>query len=62
MFYYQHSTHQLTINMAASTTTEPAILGVAYWMWSVAAAIGIAIGIVGVTVWRKKNKQNDFAT
>ena len=52
-FYYQHSTHQLTIEMAASTATEPAILGVAYWVWAAAAAIGVAIGIVGITVWRK---------
>jgi hypothetical protein len=54
---YQHSTHQVTIAMAANAATEPTILGIAYWVWAAVAATVIAAGIVSFTVWRTKKKE-----
>jgi disulfide bond formation protein DsbB len=56
-FNYHHSTHQITIALAANATTEPTILGVAYWIWAAVASIIIAAGIVCFTIWRTKKKE-----
>ena len=59
-FTYAHSTHQVMIEMAANGAMEPAVLGVAYWVWAAVAAIIMAAGIFGFTVWRTKKKQKNL--
>ncbi len=59
-FNFHHSTHQVIIDLAANATTESTILGMPYWVWAAVAAIVIAAGIVGNTVWRTRKKQKNL--
>jgi hypothetical protein len=62
-FTYQHSTHQVRINLA--NAAEATRLGIEYWMWIGVAIILVVAGVLGFIIWRTKktmlySKQQGF--
>ena len=53
-FTYTHSTHQVRISLAATTTVEPTILGLPYWIWATSVIIITTIIGICIAVWRKR--------
>jgi parallel beta-helix repeat protein len=52
-FTYAHSTHQVSVQLAASTTSSP-LSGIDQWVWVVLPVVIAVFAFVGVAIWRKK--------
>jgi parallel beta-helix repeat protein len=52
-FTYSHSTHQVTVQLAASTTSSP-VPEIDYWIWIVLPVVIAVFAFAGVVIWRKK--------
>jgi parallel beta-helix repeat protein len=52
-FTYPHSTHQVTVQLATSTTSLP-LPRIDYWLWIVLPVIIAVFAFAGAVIWRKK--------
>jgi parallel beta-helix repeat protein len=52
-FTYPHSTHQVSVQLAASTTSSP-LSGIDQWVWVVLPVVIAVFAFAGVAIWRKK--------
>jgi parallel beta-helix repeat protein len=52
-FTYSHSTHQVSVHLAANMTSSP-LPAIDYWMWGVLAIAIAVFAFLGAAVWQKK--------
>ncbi|MCW4019040.1 MAG: hypothetical protein NWF00_10255 [Candidatus Bathyarchaeota archaeon] len=55
-FNYQHSIHQVTVDLAANSVEAPSANN---WDWAVLATAAVALVVVALTVWQTKRKKNN---
>jgi hypothetical protein len=52
-FTYSHSTHQVSVQLAASKTSSP-LPGIDNWAWIVLPVVIAVFALLGAVIWRKK--------